>query len=85
MTCALNKGSLPLNFQWKKDKNDLLNSENIRIRNIDDVSVLAIDPINAESRGNYTCVVSNSLGKDEHTAALMVKGSDIFLNLIKCT
>lgn len=74
VSCGVIKGTLPLKFKWIKNGNELMESENIKIHAIEDVSLLAIDPVKQESGGNYTCVVSNSFGKDEYTAMLMVKG-----------
>ncbi|XP_035232056.1 Down syndrome cell adhesion molecule-like [Stegodyphus dumicola] len=73
ISCALNKGSQPLQFRWMKDNKELMNGENIEIVAIKDVSLITINPVKQDSSGNYTCIVSNKLGKDEYTASLVVK------------
>lgn len=82
ITCAVIKGNMPLKFVWMKNQKELPNDDNIKVRDMDDISVLAIDPIKSVSGGNYTCVVSNSLGRDEHTARLIVKGNSMVLMII---
>lgn len=77
VTCSVIKGNTPLKFQWMKDKKEISDSESTKIHYIDDISVLAVDPVKSNSGGNYTCIVSNNLGRDEYTAELIVKGNCI--------
>lgn len=74
VSCTLNKGSQPVSFRWLKDGIELTNNNNIAILTIQNVVLLTINPVMQNSSGNYTCIVSNSVGKDEYTAPLLVKG-----------
>ncbi|CAN7983551.1 unnamed protein product, partial [Ixodes pacificus] len=67
--CSVQKGSRPLTFSWMKDGRVIRNG----VTSLEDYSTLTMDPVTAQSAGNYTCVVSNSAGTDRYTSALEVK------------
>lgn len=72
VTCAVMSGKSPFIFKWYKD-GSLLQTENTRSES-KKVSTFVIDPILETSGGNYTCVISNSIGKDQFSSVLTVKG-----------
>ncbi|PRD28719.1 UNVERIFIED_CONTAM: Dscam2 [Trichonephila clavipes] len=73
IACFLKQGQTPLEFKWIKDSQDLYETKNIKIKSLEDVSIVTIDPVTSKDSGNYTCVVVNSSGKDTHTAVLVVE------------
>ncbi|KAH6928384.1 hypothetical protein HPB50_015409 [Hyalomma asiaticum] len=69
LLCNVQRGTRPLNFAWLKDGASVSDG----VSSQDDFSLLSIDPVTAESAGNYTCVVSNAAGTDRYTSTLEVK------------
>nr|XP_037281520.1 Down syndrome cell adhesion molecule-like protein Dscam2 isoform X1 [Rhipicephalus microplus] len=69
LLCNVQKGTRPLTFAWIKDGASVSDG----VSSQDDFSLLSIDPVTAESAGNYTCVVSNAAGTDRYTSTLEVK------------
>ena len=63
-----------MQIAWIKDGNELRDSSETRIRNLEDSSVLHIDSIKSSHSGNYTCRISNRYGHDSYTAELIVEG-----------
>ncbi|GFT91507.1 titin [Nephila pilipes] len=74
VACILEQGGTPLQFKWLKDKYQLHETKNIKIKTLDDVSIITIDPVTSNNSGNYSCLVSNSFGKDSYTSQLIVEG-----------
>lgn len=79
--CQLLDGSQPLSFQWLKNGQPLLsassnkNDDRIEIQTFNDYSSLAIYNIDRKLHsGNFTCLVSNSFGSDQHSSILIVQG-----------
>ncbi|XP_076306893.1 cell adhesion molecule Dscam1-like isoform X4 [Tachypleus tridentatus] len=71
--CTLKTGNPPVSFYWLKDEKKLSHDiTGVEIRNYEDFSMLVIDKVQLLHAGNYTCVVSNGLGKDTFTAKLVV-------------
>ncbi|RWS05573.1 Down syndrome cell adhesion molecule-like protein Dscam2 [Dinothrombium tinctorium] len=74
--CSVSKGAKPLHFQWLKDGMPLQrDSENLRIETSSIISNLIFEKINRADSGNYTCIVTNSLGRDSKSFVLTVKVS----------
>ncbi|XP_025016015.1 Down syndrome cell adhesion molecule-like protein Dscam2 [Tetranychus urticae] len=73
-TCQSLSGSSPLQIVWFKDGIELQNPSDIRIRSIEDSSMLIIDSIKSSHSGNYTCKISNRYGSDSHSSELLVEG-----------
>ncbi|CAL1281283.1 unnamed protein product [Larinioides sclopetarius] len=65
-------GREPLSFQWHKDGLPLYNSQNIKIQNHDDFSVLSLSSVDYNSPGNYTCTVKNTEGSASYSAELVI-------------
>ena len=76
VSCAVEKGSQPLFFQWFKNGN-LINkqSNEYEIKSFDDrQSMFKINKVTSNDSGNYSCNVKNAFGEDNHTVKLIVKG-----------
>ncbi|XP_054724333.1 cell adhesion molecule DSCAM-like [Uloborus diversus] len=73
IACFLKQGTLPLTFRWSKDNRILSETGNIKIKTLDDMSALTIDPVSPKDSGNYSCLVSNPFGKNIHSAVLKVE------------
>lgn len=74
--CQLSDGAQTQSFQWLKDGHPLLSSSaHIDIQTFRDYTSLVIDRVDrARDSGNYTCLVSNSYGSDQHSSLLVVQG-----------
>ncbi|KAJ0004496.1 hypothetical protein NQD34_010710 [Periophthalmus magnuspinnatus] len=66
-------GNPPPTYRWFKDGNELKKSKNVRIKNGQKNSRVQISRAKLEDSGNYTCVVENSLGKDNSTGTVNVQ------------
>ncbi|GIY15763.1 hemicentin-1 [Caerostris darwini] len=76
VNCAVTYGDPPFEFLWFKDGQPLIDSRDISYRKTDEfMSNLIISKVNADSNGNYTCKVTNSVGFDQKSAVLSVKDS----------
>lgn len=69
--CSVIRGQTPLTFKWFKNGN--LIDKSTKKNTHDKFSALTIDPVKATSAGNYTCVVSNSVGSSSYSSLLVVK------------
>lgn len=72
--CTIKSGDTPIQFKWKKDGQDIVESTNIETQSVKDSSILFIKSVSAKNSGNYTCIVSNAYGSDKFTAVLTVSG-----------
>ncbi|XP_054708127.1 muscle M-line assembly protein unc-89-like [Uloborus diversus] len=59
-------------IQWTKDGVPLESNSHFKISREGDKSILNIDPSRAEDSGEYTLTATNTLGKDESSAAVTV-------------
>ncbi|KAM9729573.1 neuregulin 2a isoform 4-T4 [Menidia menidia] len=66
-------GNPPLTYRWFKDGNELKKSPKVKIRNNQKSSRVQISSAKLEDSGNYTCVVENSLGRDNSTGTVNVQ------------
>lgn len=65
-------------FQWFKDGQLLEDSENIRLMNGKDLSIIIIDPVGYNSEGNFTCKAITDKSSTSHSAMLQIQGNCIF-------
>ena len=73
--CSVVSGDPPFTFRWLKDGHDIQQSDRLTIKVVDEfTSTLTIYKLVAESVGNYTCRVSNSVGSDEKHGVLIIEG-----------
>lgn len=78
LTCSVNKGNLPLNFNWLHNNISISNIKGVTVMRMNKkISTLSIDSVEAEHAGWYTCVVQNIAGTAIHSAKLNVIG-DLF-------
>ncbi|RWS03905.1 titin-like protein, partial [Dinothrombium tinctorium] len=74
--CSVLKGSKPLHFSWLKDGLTLQkDGKDIKIETSSVASTLFFEKVTRTDSGNYTCVVTNSLGEDRKSFLLTVKVS----------
>ena len=72
--CYIEQGSKPFKFEWKKNGRTLLSNNHQRIETSDDMTGLTIDQVDSSDSGNFSCIVSNSVGFDSQFTVLLVKG-----------
>uniref|UniRef100_A0A3B5MHB2 Neuregulin 2a n=1 Tax=Xiphophorus couchianus TaxID=32473 RepID=A0A3B5MHB2_9TELE len=60
-------------YRWFKDGNELTSSRKVKIKSNLKSSKVQINIAKLEDSGNYTCVVENSLGKDNSTGTVNVQ------------
>lgn len=75
--CVITKGDVPIQIDWMFNDQSLRTGQNgINIINISTkTSLLNIVSINAQHRGNYTCIAKNKAGLSEFAAELKVNGT----------
>jgi hypothetical protein len=79
LLCLIEKGSLPLTFEWTKNGLPLKLDNAIRINSlIEQTSLLSFSPMRATDSGNYSCNARNKGGSDSFHIQIAVKG--LYLN-----
>ncbi|GFU20645.1 down syndrome cell adhesion molecule-like protein 1 [Nephila pilipes] len=76
--CTIRSGDRPVEFQWKKDGEALQKASNVDIQSLKDSSFLIIESVTSKSSGNYTCIVTNTFGRDEYTSSLTVTAPPVW-------
>ncbi|KAH6921920.1 hypothetical protein HPB50_006465 [Hyalomma asiaticum] len=78
VTCVAQSGTPPLDFQWRHNGRAVPDSASRYAKKLSErVSTMSIERLSAEDLGNYTCIVSNSVGSDTFTAPLVVEGTPV--------
>lgn len=73
--CVVIEGDPTFEFTWLKDNKKIHENPNLIVKTIDDfTSSLTITNLGSEHNGNYTCRVSNSVGYDQQSDVLSMKG-----------
>ncbi|XP_022246176.1 limbic system-associated membrane protein-like [Limulus polyphemus] len=72
--CGLERGDLPVNFQWLKNDIVITKGSVYDILSSSSVSVLTVKNVTVKSSGNYTCSARSPSGVDLFTAELLVRG-----------
>ncbi|KAK8765881.1 hypothetical protein V5799_007339 [Amblyomma americanum] len=73
VSCFATEGQPPLSFAWSKDGGKIENGKKFTTEHVaGKMSTLAIHKVTGADVGNYTCTVSNNVGSDRFTAALLV-------------
>ncbi|KAK1803931.1 hypothetical protein P4O66_003872 [Electrophorus voltai] len=71
-------------FRWFKDGSELHKSKDIKIKTNKKNSKIQISRVRLEDSGNYTCVVENSLGKENSTSYVSVQSKPkLWLRTVK--
>lgn len=82
VTCSVSSGDLPLEISWSFEGRSVSDIPGITTMKAGKkASVILIDPISAEHRGNYTCTAKNRAGVSNYTSALHINGNstEIFI------
>lgn len=74
MFCYLEQGEKPFWFEWYKNGRPLQLNSLLTIDTNDDVSVLAIDSVDINDGGNYSCLARNKHNIHSQYTLLIVKG-----------
>lgn len=72
--CTLTEGVGPFKFLWYKNDQAITSSVYTNIENNKDYSLLFINSLTTDHAGNYTCVVTSSVGRDSYSSQLVVNG-----------
>lgn len=76
VTCSVSTGDQPLDISWRFEGQTVSGVPGVSATKVGKkTSVLLIDPVAAEHRGNYTCTVKNPAGVVNFTAALYINGN----------
>lgn len=78
-TICSTSGGRRLNFEWLKDGKSIKDVSHIKVRSIEDVSNIIIEPLSESDAGNYTCVASSEGITDMYVASLNVYGKKLLL------
>lgn len=74
-TCTTTEGSKPIQLQWLKNGQEVLDSARVNVGRHETYLALVIERVGAEDAGNYTCVAKNAFGYDRYTSLLDVNGT----------
>ena len=75
ITCSISAGDQPLDISWSFRGEKLSHIAGVSIiPGGRKASMLIIDPVSAEHRGNYTCTVKNPAGVANFTSDLYING-----------
>ncbi|KAG8174363.1 hypothetical protein JTE90_011415 [Oedothorax gibbosus] len=80
VTCAVSKGTRPLQFSWLKDGKDIENIPNASVHNGPGFSVLTVGPASKENVGNFTCVARNMHGQNSYTSQFILNEPPVWVN-----
>ncbi|CAN7983557.1 unnamed protein product, partial [Ixodes pacificus] len=72
-TCLVEAGDAPMTFSWLRNGVAASLTKNVQIQSQGDFSILNVNPVDATSAGNFTCIVKNRAGFDSFTAYLDVE------------
>lgn len=78
--CIVQKGDLPIDITWLHNgiAIDNRNLIGVRFNKISNrISLMNIDSVRAEHRGNYTCIATNKAGRMDFVSELHVDGINV--------
>ncbi|GFU28491.1 titin [Nephila pilipes] len=79
-TCLALSEVKPLQFHWTKDGTILKSdSQNVRIEDSNEYSILILNGVTLDNEGNYTCTATNIYGSSKHTAYLTVRAPPLWI------
>lgn len=74
LQCMVSVGDLPLEIKWLYPKMSTPNHGVTLTKIAPQVSILTIPRVSSKNIGNYTCIATNSAGRDIYTTSLYVNG-----------
>lgn len=74
--CSITKGDPPVEIAWLLSGRRIAKNEGIAVMRMKRLSVISIEHVSEDYAGNYTCSVKNKAGSTEHTALLVVNGTE---------
>lgn len=76
MTCLVSSGDQPLDVLWTFDGQTVTRLAGVTTQAVGRKgSLLLIDPVAENHRGNYTCTVRNRAGSANYSATLRINGT----------
>lgn len=78
LSCTVTSGDMPVFFSWLKDGIPISSALQIEERSAEFFSYLLFKSLSAMHSGIYTCLSTNSAGKVNSSAELIIKGIQIF-------
>lgn len=75
VACMISSGDQPFEISWTFNGRSINGIPGISATMTKKASMLLIDPLAAEHRGNYTCTVKNPAGIVNFTAGLSINGN----------
>ncbi|KAH9364293.1 hypothetical protein HPB48_008469 [Haemaphysalis longicornis] len=74
LPCAVTRGTGPYEIRWTHEGKPVTNTNSKYATPLTgNIATLTIEKVTAEDVGNYTCIVTNDVGKDAVTATLLVQ------------
>ena len=70
--CSVSRGSHPIKFEWLFNGNNLHETNDLFVQNLDDASILNIKNLQLIHNTNISCLATNRFGKDVYTSLLTV-------------
>lgn len=75
--CMVLKGDLPIKIFWMHNNASIKELPDVNIiKTSARISTLNIESVNANHRGTFQCVASNSAGRSDYAAELNVNGNE---------
>ena len=85
VVCSVTQGDFPINITWSFNDKPLITSETVSITKTGKrMSTLAIESVNGEHVGMYSCIGANFAGSDSHSSELLVNGSLVLFKNLAC-
>lgn len=79
ITCLVSSGDQPLHIAWSFEGRNITDISGVSASKVGlKASVLLIDPVEADHKGNYSCSVRNPAGVVNFTAVLRINGKTKF-------
>lgn len=76
VTCLISSGDQPLDISWSFEGRSITAVPGVSTTQVGrKASMLLIDSVSADHRGNYTCTVRNRAGMANFTTALHINGN----------
>lgn len=74
LKCTFDNGGLDVDVTWYKGTKELMKSKNHLMTLTGREAILTLKDLKATDAGDYSCVISNPLGKDKSSCKVSVSG-----------